>query len=61
MNNSGTKRTFRSLRVLYNKSIYQMSAILGVPLEQIKKWETREENCPRYIIDLIKQKIDNDL
>jgi glutathione peroxidase-family protein len=57
----GIKRSFRTLRGLYNKSIYQMSAILGVPLEQIKRWDTREEKCPDFIIELIKTRIENDL
>lgn len=59
MSESGRVKNFRKLRYLYNKTVDQMSAILGLPVETIKKWDCREEECPDYIISIIKYRIDN--
>jgi DNA-binding transcriptional regulator YiaG len=58
---SGRIKNFKKLRRLYNKSRGQMSAIIGVPLSEIKAWERNEKPCPVYIIELVKFKIDSEI
>lgn len=51
---------FKELLKISGMSMKQFSECFEIPYRTVQSWKIRERNCPDYVLDLIKFRLEND-
>lgn len=52
--------TFKELRRASGMNMTQFSKYFGIPYRTIQNWELGTRQCPEYLLDLMKYKLDHE-
>ena len=51
---------FKELRQQSGMNLTQFSQYFGIPYRTIQNWERGERQCPEYLLELLKYKLDHE-
>lgn len=52
--------TFKELREASGMNLKQFSDYFNIPYRTIQNWEGERRNCPEYLLDLMKYKLEKE-
>lgn len=52
--------TFKELRKQSGMNLTQFSKYFGIPYRSIQNWELGQRQCPEYLLDLMKYKLEKE-
>jgi len=52
--------TFKKIRQESGMNLKQFSEYFGIPYRTIQHWEQETRQCPKYLLNLIQYKLDNE-
>lgn len=52
--------TFKEIRELSGMNMSQFSKHFNIPYRTIQDWEAGKRNCPVYVLELLKYRIENE-